>query len=32
VVPAFFIMFQKMHEKFQGKQVLEEGKELKKED
>jgi hypothetical protein len=23
VVPAFFIVFQKMHEKFQGKEVVE---------
>jgi HAE1 family hydrophobic/amphiphilic exporter-1 len=23
VVPAFFIIFQKMHEKFQGKEVVE---------
>jgi multidrug efflux pump subunit AcrB len=29
VVPAFFIVFQKMHEKFQGKEVAEEVEEVK---
>jgi hypothetical protein len=27
VVPAFYIVFQRMHERFQGKEVMEEVKE-----